>query len=105
MEKTLKSFVLAGIGTIAYGYEKGAAIIEEMVKKGEISIEQGKELREELKKKINKASSAGSETYKDILGGLNVATKQEFEEYKAAMQKEIEELKEKISQLENKVAE
>ncbi|KNZ70415.1 hypothetical protein Tfer_0981 [Thermincola ferriacetica] len=102
MEKTLKNLLLAGIGTIAYGYEKGAAVIEELVKKGEISIEQGKELNAELKKKLSKTAAAGSEAYSELLAGLNLVSKKEFAEFKAGVEKELTELKEMIKNLENK---
>lgn len=94
--------MLAGIGTIAYGYEKGAAVIEELVKKGEISIEQGKELNAELKKKLSKTAAAGSEAYSELLAGLNLVSKKEFAEFKAGVEKELAELKEMIKNLENK---
>lgn len=55
MEKlgdTLKKVILAGIGTAAVTAEKSKEILEEMVKKGELTVEQGKVLNEELKHNI-----------------------------------------------------
>jgi len=48
----LKKIVLAGIGAIAISAEKSKEIVDELIKKGEITVEQGKVLNEELKRKI-----------------------------------------------------
>lgn len=54
MDINLKSIVLAGIGSVAYTYEKSADMVETLVKKGELTINQGKELNEELKRVLEK---------------------------------------------------
>ena len=57
MEKltdNLKKILLAGIGTVAVTAEKSKDILEEMVKKGELTVEQGKVLNQELKHNIKK---------------------------------------------------
>ena len=46
-----KNIFLAGIGAMAYTGEKGKELIDQLVEKGEITIEQGKELSEELQRK------------------------------------------------------
>lgn len=46
-----KNIFLAGIGALAFTGEKGKEIIDQLVAKGEITLEQGKELNEELKRK------------------------------------------------------
>lgn len=97
MEINLKNILMAGIGTIAYTYEKGMAVIDDMVKKGELTVSQGRELNEELKRKFtpesNKqdGSALTAEKLKDILAGLNLATKQD-----------IADLNDRITKLENK---
>lgn len=55
---------LAGVGAIATGAEKSQQIIEDLVKKGELTVEQGKVLNEEL---TRKASKAASDTQDSIL--------------------------------------
>ena len=45
----LKKVILAGIGAVAITAEKSKEVVDELVKKGEISVEQGKALNEELK--------------------------------------------------------
>lgn len=48
----LKKVLLAGIGAVAVTGEKSKELLEEMVKKGELTVEQGKPLNEELKHNI-----------------------------------------------------
>lgn len=45
----LKKVFLAGVGAVALTAEKSAELIEQLVKKGELTVEQGKVLNEELK--------------------------------------------------------
>ena len=49
----LRKVLLAGIGAIATGYEKSSELVDELVKKGEITVEQGKALNTELKRKVS----------------------------------------------------
>ena len=46
-----KNIFLAGIGAMAYTGEKGKEIIDQLVEKGEITLDEGKELTEELSRK------------------------------------------------------
>ena len=50
----LKKILLAGIGTVAVTAEKSKDVLDELVKKGELTVEQGKVLNEELKHNIKK---------------------------------------------------
>lgn len=98
MEMSLKNLILAGIGTVAYTYEKGAEMVDELVTKGELTINQGKQINEELKRKLGekKAEATGgkgitAEDLRDILADMNLATKED-----------LKELKERVARLENK---
>ncbi len=48
----IKKILLAGIGTVAVTAEKSKELLDEMVKKGELTVEQGKILNQELKHNI-----------------------------------------------------
>ena len=48
----LKKVMLAGIGALATTAEKSKEVVDQLVKKGELTIEQGKVLNEELKHDI-----------------------------------------------------
>lgn len=67
----LRKVFLAGIGALATGVEKGQEglekgqqIIDDLVKKGELTVEQGKALNTELKHKVQEAKTA-EETKKE----------------------------------------
>lgn len=57
MTDGLKKAVLAGIGAMATAAEKSKDILDEMVKKGELTVEQGKILNQELKHNIKETIS------------------------------------------------
>ena len=59
----VRKVFLAGVGAIATGAEKSQQIIDDLVKKGEITVEQGKQLNELSRK----ASKAASDTQDSIL--------------------------------------
>lgn len=48
----LKKVLLAGIGAVAVTAEKSKEVVEDLVKKGELTVEQGKVLNEELKHNV-----------------------------------------------------
>ncbi|HJA12932.1 MAG TPA: hypothetical protein H9799_08315 [Candidatus Mediterraneibacter merdipullorum] len=50
--ENMKKVILAGIGAAASTAEKSKDFLEEMVEKGELTVEQGKVLNEELKHNI-----------------------------------------------------
>lgn len=52
-----KNIFLAGIGAMAYTGEKGKEIIDQLVSKGELTLDQGRELNEELQRKASEATS------------------------------------------------
>ena len=52
MGSFMKNIVLAGIGAVAATSEKAKDVVDELVKKGELTVEQGKVLNEELKHNI-----------------------------------------------------
>ncbi len=89
MDAKLKNILLAGIGAAAYSYDKAMDMVEDFVKKGELTINQGKELTEELKRTVEKhhqdednkkenPNHLTVEDLKDVLAGLNLATKEDI---------------------------
>lgn len=54
----LKKVLLVGIGAAATTVEKSQQIIDDLVKKGEITVEQGKELNKELQHNVKKTIDA-----------------------------------------------
>lgn len=96
----LKKILLAGIGSIAYTYEKSSKVIEDLVQKGKLSIEEGKELSSELKKNIKNSSDEISEKVMPL-------TKKELyillEDMQFASKLQVQELKNEISSLEERI--
>ena len=80
----LKKLVLMGIGAAALTAEKSQQIVDELVKRGEITVEQGKELNQELKRNVKKS-------FDDIAA--------EAEVKKAEVEKEADTLEKKISDM------
>ena len=48
----LRKVFLAGVGALATTVEKSQEIVDDLVKKGELTVEQGKALNAELKPKV-----------------------------------------------------
>ena len=76
----IRRIFLAGIGTLALTYEKSNEMIQNLVEKVKITVEQGKELNEELKRVINNKENSkdSKEDLKEILKDLNLATKEDI---------------------------
>ncbi|MEE8816429.1 MAG: phasin family protein [Lachnospiraceae bacterium] len=51
----IKKLILAGIGAAATTTEKSEQILNDLVKKGELTVEQGKSLNEELKHTVKES--------------------------------------------------
>lgn len=45
----IRDIFLAGVGALAIGAEKSQEVVEQLVKKGQITVDQGKEITEDLK--------------------------------------------------------
>ncbi|MCH3965442.1 MAG: hypothetical protein LKE46_14450 [Clostridium sp.] len=97
MLNELKSLFLAGIGSAAYTYEKAVKLIEEMVKKGKITVEEGKQLSEELKKNVSakkeQIKPLNKEELLSILNNLNFASKEDI----ASIDERLKKIEEKIN--------
>lgn len=57
----VRKFFLAGIGAVAITAEKSSEIVNDLVKKGELTVEQGKAVNEELKHTVKSAAADGSD--------------------------------------------
>lgn len=58
----VKKIFLAGIGAMAVTAEKSKDVVEQLVKKGELTVEQGKILNEELKHDIKEKLRTPADT-------------------------------------------
>lgn len=95
LSEDMKKIVLLGVGAAALTAEKSKDLIEELVKKGELSIEQGKVLNEELKHHIQtKVSDAKDEVSRTRMNLLQ-------DQIKRLSPEEIEQLKTVIKEQES----
>jgi polyhydroxyalkanoate synthesis regulator phasin len=96
MVNQLKNALLAGLGSAAYTYEKASKVIDEMVVKGKLTLEEGKELSQELKKNITEKGEKIRPITKDdiaeILKTANFATRDELTDIKNRLAKLEEKL-------------
>lgn len=91
LTENVKKVMLIGIGAMASTAEKSKEIVDDLVKKGELTVEQGKTLNEELKhnlkEKLNNVVSTEKETVKcdDIISGMDSMSADELEAIKAKL--------------------
>ncbi|MCR4743658.1 MAG: hypothetical protein K5894_00330 [Lachnospiraceae bacterium] len=67
----LKKIILAGIGAVAITADKTTEVVDELVKRGEITVEQGKALNNELKHSVKSAATAGKKDFEGFVGNLS----------------------------------
>lgn len=83
MISDLKNLFLAGVGSAAYTYEKAAKLIDDMVIRGKLTINEGKELSEELKRNVKNQTEQYKPITKEdmieILNGMNFASKYDLQ--------------------------
>lgn len=96
---TLKKVLLAGVGTVAATAEKGRELIDDMAKKGEITVEQSSILKKDIPENIqnltstirNKVSKVTSTDFNAIIDKLGL---DELGSLKETIEKKIADLKE-----------
>lgn len=126
----MKKVFLAGVGAIALSAEKGSELIGELVKKGELTVEQGKDLNkdlqrsfkesmdkrgvniDELSQKFSKMSSDELAKIKEQIAKAEAIITEKMtkadeavEELADAAEEKIEEVKEAVEGAEEKVEE
>ena len=57
----VKKVFLAGVGAVALGAEKVPELVDELVRKGELTVEQGKSLNEELGRKVRETKESATD--------------------------------------------
>ena len=92
---------LLGIGAASMTYEKSMEIINDMVKKGKLTLEEGKQIGDELRKSMKDKASIISENNKKYLTKEDVL--QIIAEYNLISRTEFDLLKEKVAMLEEQI--
>ena len=83
----LRKIFLAGVGAVATTGEAAKSLIDTLVEKGELTVEQGKALNEELKKsakdKMNRHVTVHVvNEFKDVYSAVDKMSKEELESLK-----------------------
>ena len=93
--ENVKKLLLAGIGAVAVTAEKSKDLLDEMVEKGELTVEQGKVLNEELKHHIQtRVDEAKSERAAQRMEQLS-------SQIRSMSDEELEQLKEVIREVQS----
>lgn len=94
--ESMKKVMLAGIGAVAATAERSREIVDELVEKGELTVEQGKVLNEELKHKVK-------ETIKDTAPAAGTKDPRKTEDILSQMEhcspEELSAIQDKLNQL------
>lgn len=95
LKDAFKNVLLAGVGAAAITVEKSSEVIDTLVKKGELTVEQGKAMNQELKHKAEeakeKAESANEKKDLDeIVAGLSDEDKEKLKALLADEEKKDE---------------
>jgi polyhydroxyalkanoate synthesis regulator phasin len=103
MLNDLKKVFLFGIGSVADTYDKASKVIDEMVQKGKLTVNEGKELTEELKRNIKTKTDDVKDTVENKVMPL---TKEDMisvlKEMNFASKDDISEINKRLSTLEEK---
>lgn len=102
MLNDFKKIFLFGVGSVADSFEKGSKIIDQMVEKGKLTVNEGKELTEELKRTVkdkteeikfsvqsnsNESVPLTKEDFISVLNDMNFASKSDLEDIKLRLSK------------------
>ncbi len=104
LSDNIKKFLLAGIGAVASTVDKSKEIVDDLVKKGELTVEQGKTLNEELKHTIK----TNVESVKENVVNVISPDKKESEKVESIISRmdtmtadELRTIREKLAEIDN----
>lgn len=104
MFEIMKKSLLAGIGAIAMTEEKIQEMVEDLVKKGEISDQEGKTLVHDVRKAVEeqraRITSTVDERVRAILKELHLVTKDDIENLESVLQKDLAKIERRLSKME-----
>ncbi len=83
----IKKILLAGVGAAALTAEKAEELFDEMVEKGETTVERGKTLNQELKRTVKENDVRGTGEKRDLSKVVAKLSKDELAELKDLIEK------------------
>lgn len=103
MLEEMKKLCLAAVGAAAITYDKTIEIIDNLVEKGKITVEEGKELSEELKRNISIKAEAAKNKASDMKPLTKDNIENIIENLNLVSKSDIEDLKIRINNIEEKI--
>lgn len=97
LSESMKKILLAGIGAAATTADKSKEILDDLVKRGELTVEQGKVLNEELKHNVKKTVKNEQTEAADLLKGMTPEQIAALKERLARMEEEEDQEEEEAS--------
>ena len=95
ISEELRKVLLAGIGAVATTADKSKDLVDALVAKGELTVEQGKVLNEELKRNVSESIQQAKEK-KSVCSQNKV-----LEQMDQMTPEQLQQIKEKLEKLEN----
>lgn len=90
--ETFQNIFLAGVGALSIGGEKAKAVIDDLVERGQVTVDQGRKMNEELKHKAAEgASKVREESIRAYVKSLTPEERTAFAEQMAQIAREMEE--------------
>lgn len=80
MKSEARKIFLTGVGTAALTCEKAGDVINKLIEKGKLSIDEGKELSEQLKRNIEDKGEGAKESIKTKISDMTPLTKESLKE-------------------------
>lgn len=87
----MRKMFLAGVGAVATGAEKTQEVVDDLIKKGELTVEEGKSLNEELTRKAKEAvDTTGDKVLRARLESMTAEERAAFAAKVAEMSADID---------------
>ncbi len=80
----LRKIFLASVGAVALTVDKTTEVVDDLVKRGEATVEHGKSINRELKHSVKNAATAGKKDFEGFVGNLS---KEDLENLKNEIRK------------------
>ena len=100
----IKAFFLAGVGAVAITAEKGQEIIGELVKKGELTVEQGKALNKDFQKNFKESMNEKGIDIDELSQKISKMSTDELTKIKAQIAATQEMISERLMKAEEEAA-
>ncbi len=101
----IKKIFLAGVGAVATTAEKSKEVVDDLVKKGELTVEQGKQLNEELKHKKETEQKAKKFSDAAVRGDFSEMLNHLSPEQLASLREQLDAVKDNVKDVVEDVVE